>query len=173
MLMNGTIGFCQKADYLEIRKKGKLMQRIFTGRDVEFTLNNGDYYYAHLEGLKNDTLFLRQFVTQRVPTTIGTYYVDTIGSNYYKIFYGAIDRWGKKEKTNFNYAGSAASLLSGGILLTIANAVVYLVDRKNFSKNLTIAGVTLGTLGYVWLKSSKYSIVFGNKYKLFYIKMSK
>ena len=121
---------------------------------------------------KNDTLFLQEFIVQYLPTTFGTYIIDTIGSYHYKFNYNQIKAIGQWKKAKFNTKGSAASLFGGGVLLTLASGVVYLADREKFSAPLLIASASLGALGYLWAKSGGKGIVIGKKYKLVYINMS-
>jgi hypothetical protein len=79
---------------------------------------------------------------------------------------------GRKDKRNFNSKGSGASLFGGGVILTLASGVIYLVDRKNFSAPLLIASAALGTLGYFWASSGGGGLTIGKKYRLVYMDMS-
>ena len=109
-----------------------------------------------------------------LPTTIGTYIVDTAGSYHYKFHYNQISAMGRKEKTNFNVKGSGAALLGGGILLTLASGVVYLVDPEKFSAPLMFTSMGLATIGYFMAKGKKGggAMVIGKKYRLVYMNMS-
>ena len=129
---------------------------------------------ALINGIKNDTLYLQEFIIQYLPTTFGTYIIDTVGSYRYKYHYNQVAAIGQKEKTNFNTKGSGAALFGGGALLTLASGVVYVADRKKFSAPLLLASVGLGTLGYFMAKGKKGggAMVIGKKYKLVYMNMS-
>jgi hypothetical protein len=162
----------QTADFITVKKKSKTVQTIFSGRDIEFTTTSGAYIYAHINGIKNDSLYLQQFITQRVPTTIGTYILDTLGSYHYKFHYNQIAALGKKEKRGFNLSGSGASLFGGGVVLTLASGIVYLADRKNFSAPLLITSAGLGAFGYFLLKAGGKPVYIGKKYQLEYMNMS-
>ena len=136
-----------------------------------FTATSGAYIDAQVEKIKNDTLYLREFIIRYLPTTFGTYKVDTAGSFRYQYHYNQVAAIGRKEKTNFNWRGTGGALLGGGILLTLASGVVYLVDRKKFSAPLLIGSVALGTAGYFLSRRKNNSITIGNKYKLVYMNM--
>jgi len=138
------------------------------------TAESGAFINAHINGIKNDTIYLQEFIVRYLPTNIGTYIVDTVGSYRHKYHYKQIAAIGKKEKTNFNVKGSGAALLGGGILLTVASGVVYVVDKEKFSAPLLLASVGLGTLGYFMAKGKKggNALIIGKKYKLVYINMS-
>ena len=166
--------FSQSADFVQVRKKGKVVTTFYSGGEIAFTSESGSYISAHINGIKNDTIYLQQFIVQYLPTTIGTYIIDTVGSYHYKYHYNQIKVIGQKEKTNFNTKGSGAALLGGGALLTLASGVVYLVDKEKFSAPLLLASVGLGTLGYFMAKGNKNGggLVIGKKYKLVYMNMS-
>ncbi len=115
---------------------------------------------------------MQEYIIRYLPTTIGTYILDTAGSYHYKIHYNQIKIIGKKQKRGFSIKASGASLFGGGALLTLANGVVYLFDRKNFSPRLLIASAALGTIGYFLATSGKEQLIIGKKYSLVYMNMS-
>ncbi len=162
----------QHADFLLVKKKGKTLQTIFAGRDISFVTTSNAYINAHLNGIANDSLFLQEFIVLRLPTTIGTYILDTVGSYHYKFHYNQIAALDKKPQRGFNKTGSGASLFGGGVVLTLASGIIYLIDKKNFSPKLLIAAAGLGTFGYFLVKSGGKGIVIGKKYQLQYMNMS-
>jgi hypothetical protein len=164
--------YSQSADFILLKKKNKTIQTFYAGTNIDFTTVSGAYIAAYINGIKNDSLFLQEFIIQYLPTTIGTYVLDTLGSYRYKFHYNQIKAMGRKPKKNFNAKGSGASLFGGGVLLTVASGVIYLVDRKNFSAPLLIAAASLGTLGYFWATSGSSALVIGKKYRLVYMDMS-
>jgi hypothetical protein len=163
----------QNADFIVLKHKGKTKQSFFAGRNIELTTSSGAYINALINGIKNDTLYLQEFIVQTLPTTIGTYIRDTLGSYHHKFHYNQIAVIGKKEKRGFSLRASGASLFGGGLLLTVGSGIVYLVNRKNFSPRLMAAGAALGAVGYILLKTtSSNSYVIGKKYTLQYINMT-
>jgi hypothetical protein len=164
--------YSQSADFIQLKKKGKIIHTFFAGSAIEFTTTSGSHIAALINGIKNDSLYLQEFVMQYIPTIAGTYILDTIGSYHYKFNYHQINAIGAAPKHGFNFKGSGASLFGGGILLTLASGVIYLADRKKFSSPLLIAAVGLGTLGYFWAKSGGKGFIIGKKYTLAYVDMS-
>jgi len=166
--------FSQSADFIQIKKNNKTIATWYSGNNIAFTAVSGAFIDARINGIKNDTLYLQQFIIRYLPTNIGTYIIDTAGSYHYKYHYNQVAAIGQKEKTNFNTRGSGAALLSGGVLLTLGSGVVFLADREKFSAPLLLASVGLGTLGYFMAKGKKRGggMLIGKKYKLVYMNMS-
>jgi hypothetical protein len=174
LLLISATSFSQSADFIQLKKKNKPVTTFYSGMNISLTAQSGANINALINGIQNDTLYLQEFIIQYLPTTFGTYIIDTVGSYRYKYHYNQIAAIGKKENTNFNTKGSGAALFGGGVLLTLASGVVYVVDRKKFSAPLLLASVGLGTLGYFLAKGKKggSGMVIGKKYKLVYINMS-
>lgn len=166
--------YCQQADFIILKKKNKTVETFYSGGNISFTTDRGAFINASINGIKNDTLYLQEFIIRYQPTTLGTYIIDTAGSYNYKYHYNQVMAIGRKEKTNFNTKGSGAALLGGGAVLTLASGVVYIADRSKFSAPLLIASVGLGTLGYFMAKGRKNggSMIIGKKYRLLYMNMS-
>lgn len=148
------------------------MRTFYAGSNIELTTTSGAYISALINGIKNDTLYLQEFIIRYLPTTIGTYIIDTAGSYHYQFHYNQVKAIGKLKKKGFNTKGSGASLFGGGVILTLASGVVYLVDRKKFSAPLLIASAALATAGYFMAKGGSNAILIGKKYKLVYMDMS-
>ena len=166
--------FAQNADFIILKKKGKTVQTFFSGGNISFTSTTGGYISASITGIKDDTLYLQEFIIRYLPTTLGTYIIDTAGSYHYKYHYNQVAAVGQKPKPNFNTRGSGAALMGGGILLTLGSGIVYLADREKFSAPLLLTSAGLGTLGYFMAKGKKGGggMVIGKKYKLVYMNMS-
>lgn len=164
--------FSQTADFITVKKKGRTIQTFFAGSNIEFVSSSGAYINASINGIAHDTLYLQEFVVQRLLTTFGTYILDTLGSYHYKFHYNQIAALGKKEKRGFSKSGSGASLFGGGVILTIASGVVFLADRDKFSAPLLLASAGLGAFGYFLLKSGGKPLTIGKKYTLQYMNMS-
>lgn len=165
------VSFSQSSDFLILKKKNKAIRNIFAGSNIAFVTTGGAYRDAYITGIKNDSIYLQEFVVNRIPTTFGTYMLDTAGSFRYIYHYNQIGSFGPPQKKGFNVSGSGAALMGGGILLTLASGVSYLADKEKFSPQLLAAAVGLGGLGYLMNKSAGKGIVIGKKYTLQYMKM--
>lgn len=159
----------QSSDFLLLKKKNKTVRTFYAGSNIQFLTTGGAYRDALINKIQHDTLYLQEFLVRRLPTTFGTYILDTAGSFRYTYHYNQIHSFGQEGK-GFNVAGSGAALLGGGILLTLANAVMLVADKDKFSPGLMIASASLGVLGYFMSKSGSKGIVIGKKnYHLQYI----
>lgn len=167
-----SITYAQKSDFLILKKKSKLMQMFFKGSQIEFLTTKGTYRNAVISDIKNDSIFLKEYIINRVPSTLGFFFMDTVGSYRYAYNYKEIYKFNKENK-NFDVGGSAGILFGGGTLLALASGVVYAADKKNFSLPLLATGASLGTVGYFWGKQTTKGITIGkNKYTLQYINIS-
>lgn len=162
----------QSSDILILKKRNKTIETFYSGSNIAFTTTTGAYRDARIERLKNDTLFLREYITQYLPTTFGTYIIDTLGSYHFQYHYNQIAAMGKKEKRGFNLRGSGASLFGGGIILVLASGAVYLFNRSTFSLPLLLGSAGLATVGYFLMKTGTKGIVIGKKYHFVYLSMS-
>lgn len=163
--------FCQSADFILFKKNHKTIGTYYAGNTIAFTNQQGNYIEALITQIKNDTLFLRQFVVQQVPTNLGVYILDTVASYRYQYHYNQIKAIGKSG-SKFNVSASAATLMGGGILLTVASAVVYLADREKFSPQLMIGGAALAGIGYLMARLGGKGMMIGKKYSLVYVGVS-
>ena len=172
LILTATHAIAQ-SDFIILKKKNKTLKTFYTGSNIQFVTMSGAYRDAVITGIRNDSIFLQEFLIRRIPTTIGTFIVDTAGSFRFAYNYNDIHAFGSNEQKKFNVTGSGAALLGGGIILTLASGVVYLTDRDKFSPGLLIASVGLGTLGYFMSKSGSKGIVIGKKsYRLQYMSMT-
>ena len=164
--------FSQSSDMISLRKGKKVLQTFFKGQNIIFTTNKGANRDALITNIKNDSIFLQEFIVMRVPTTYGGYILDTAGSFRYAYHYKNMHAFPPKKKRGFSLANSGASLSGGGTLLTFINGVIYLVDRKNFSPNLMIASAGAAALGFLLTKKAGQAIIIGKKkYNLQYINL--
>ena len=161
----------QSSDFIILKKKDKTIRNIFAGSNIQFISTNGAYRDALINAIKNDSIYLQEFVVNRIPTTFGTYMLDTAGSFRYVYHYNQIGSFGPRKQKGFNMSGSGAALMGGGALLTIASGVSYLADKEKFSPGLLAAAVGLGGLGYLMNSSAGKGMVVGKKYRLQYMKM--
>jgi hypothetical protein len=161
-LLITVIGFSQPSDFLVLKKKGKTIKSYYAGTQIEFVTVNGVYKNALINKIRNDSLFIQEFMIQQAVTQFGFYVIDTLGSFRYAYPYKDIKSIGKPQK-GFNLQASGSGLLGGGILLTLASGVVYLADRKKFSPELMAASAGLGLIGYFLSKTGSKGIVIGKK----------
>ena len=172
IFFSATATYAQPSDFIMLKKNDKTIRSYYAGTQIEFVSTAGAYRNALITRIANDTLYLQEFVVRQIPTTLGFYITDTAGSYRYAYHYNQIHSFGKQQK-GFNVSGSGAALLGGGILLTLANGVVFLADREKFSPALLIASASLGVIGYFLSKAGSKGIVIGKRnYRIEYMKVT-
>lgn len=166
-LMFTSISVCaakaQSGDFIVLKKKNKTIGTYFSGYNIQFVATNGAYRDALINKIENDTLYLQEFVINRIPTTYGGFKLDTAGSFRYKYHYHQIHSFGPPKQKGFSLSGSGASLMGGGLLLMLGSGVVYVADREKFSSNLFIGAAALSGLGYLLSKAASKPIVMGKR----------
>lgn len=144
--------FGQSSDVLVLKKKNHTVQRFYAGSQVSFTAINGGYRDAQITRIHNDSLYLREYLIQMIPTTAGFLIRDTLGSLRYVYHYNQVKYMGPQVNKKFNFSGSGAALFSGGILLTLGSLVVLAADKEKFSPALMYTSAGLGAFGYFLMK---------------------
>ena len=163
--------FSQRTDFLLLKKRNKTIVRYYPGMHIDFTTNTGAYMHAYIDGLKNDSLFLKEYIVKTFMTQLGVYMLDTVAVYNHVYHYNQIMAIGKIKK-GLDMNASAASLMGGGLLIAVASGVVYLADREKFSAPLLIASVSLAGLGYLIAHTGGKGMVIGKKYQLVYLGLS-
>lgn len=161
----------QRTDFILLKKKNKTIARYYAGTQISFTANTGAYVNALIEGIKNDSLFLKEFIIKTYPTQLGVYVLDTVGTYRYQYHYKDVKVMGKSTK-GFDISASAGSLMGGGLLLTLGSGIVFLADREKFSPTLLAASASLAAIGYLMAKTSGKGMILGKKYHLVYMGLS-
>jgi hypothetical protein len=170
LLFCWTGAFSQASDFILLKKNGVTQKTYFAGSTIIFTSKTGANIEANILAIRNDSVLLQQYVTRPVMTQLGVYILDT-SFYYYQYHYKDIAAIGKTGR-RFDWRGSGGALMGGGLLLTVANGVVYLADNKKFSPELLAASVGLTGVGYLLSRSGGKGMVIGKKYSLEYIKAS-
>ncbi len=158
----------QVSDFILLKKKGRTVKTYFAGSQITFTSTTGANIEANILAVKNDSLFLQQYITRPVMTAMGFYILDS-SFYYYTYHYNQIAAIGKTGR-RFDWGGSGGALMGGGLLLAVGCGVVYLADNKKFSPELLAASVGLFGVGYLLSRLSGKGMVIGKKYSLEYIK---
>ena len=162
--------FAQSSDFILFKNRDRTMATWFTGTEIKFTDKSGAYIEGKITAIKNDSLFIKQYIIRQIPAQLGFYVLDTT-YYYYQNNYNQVKSIGKSGR-HFDWAASGGVLMGGGILLTVASGVVFLADNKKFSPELLIAVVGLTGVGYLLSRQSGKGMVIGKKYSLVYIKAS-
>ncbi len=170
LLFFSISSIAQSSDFLLLKKRGKTVHSYYAGTQIEFLSNTGAYLNAQITELKKDSLYLQEFIIQKMITKFGFYVIDTLGSYRYRFHYNQIVAIGPKKEKGFSWSGSGAGLIGGSALLSLANLVVLVADKSSFSPGLFVASLGLGGLGYLISKTSHQPLKIGKKYRLLYMK---
>ena len=162
--------FAQSSDFILFKNKDRTMSTWFTGTEIKFTDKSGAYIEGKITAIKNDSIFIKEYIIRQIPTQLGVYILDT-SYYYYQNHYNQVKSIGKSGR-HFDWAASGGVLMGGGILLTVASGVIFLADNKKFSPELLIAAAGLTGVGYLLSRQSGKGMVIGKKYSLVYIKAS-
>jgi hypothetical protein len=163
--------FSQASDFILLQKHSQTIASFYKGNDISFTTISGAAINAQITAIRNDSIFLAEYIINQVPTTAGVNMLDTVGSYPYQFNYNEIKTINMGER-HFDLSASGASLFGGGVLLLVGSGVVYLADKKDFSPVLMIAGAALATIGYFLSRKSSDGYTIGKKYKLAYINVT-
>jgi len=167
ILISGKL-FAQPSDFILLQKHNQTVASFYKGNDISFVTTSGAAIDAQITGIRNDSIFLAQYIIQQVPTNAGVNISDTVGSYPYQFNYNEIKSINLPGR-HFDVSASGTSLFGGGLLLLVGSGVVYLADKKDFSPVLMIAGAALATIGYFLTRKHTDGYTIGKKYKLAYI----
>jgi hypothetical protein len=163
--------FAQPSDFITLKKKGRTIKTFFAGSNISFITTGGANFNVQINNIRNDSIFVTEFIIVQVPTRLGVYVLDTLARYKYSFNYREIGTI-YNEKKGFSFSGSGASLMGGGLLLVVLSGVNYLVNRSNFSLPLMGAAAGLGLTGYLLTRLQTTNYKIGKKYQLNYISVT-
>ena len=162
-----------QSDLLILKKNYHTIETFFPGSEMTFSTSNR-FYKANVSSIKNDSIFLIQYDVRQIPTTLGVYILDTVSTYNFAVNYHDIKSFGKN-RNGFDLSSSGAALFGGGILLTTAGLVTWIVTKPNTeyhaSPQFVIGAAVLAGIGYLLMKTANKNIKLGKKYSLDYIKV--
>ncbi|MEO8762901.1 MAG: hypothetical protein ABI416_01380 [Ginsengibacter sp.] len=162
----------QFSDLLILKKNNRTIQAFFPGNDISFNTASG-YYSGIIRSINRDSLFLVYYNIRQMPTNLGVYVLDTIGTYPFAVNYKEITGFGRAKKNKFDWSASGGALLGGGLLLTTVGLGTWLFTKPNTryyaSPYLVGGAAVLGGIGYLLLQSGGKGMVLGKKYTLEYI----
>lgn len=162
----------QSSDLLILKKNNRTLQTFFPGNEIIFNTSTR-YYDAVIQSINHDSLFLIQYDIRQVPTSLGIYILDTLGTYPFAVNYKEITGFGKYGNKKFNWAGSGGALLGGGTLLTTVGLGTWLFTKPKttyYASPYLVGGAALlAGIGYFLAKASGKKMALGKKYTLEYI----
>ena len=80
----------QPSDFIILKKKDKTIRSYYAGTQIEFVTSSGAYRNALINRIVHDTIYLQEFLVRRIPTQLGFYITDTLGSYRFAYHYNEI-----------------------------------------------------------------------------------
>jgi hypothetical protein len=162
----------QPSDFFTLKKRGKTVKTFFAGSHISFVTNRGaNFFNVHISNVRNDSIFVKEYLIIQVPTSYGAYVLDTAATYRYGFHYKDLATV-YHDKKGFSFSGSGASLMGGGLLIMAISGVLYLVDRSQFSLQLVGVSAGLGLVGYLLSRMQNKNFKIGKKYQLNYMSVS-
>jgi len=162
----------QTSDFLILKKKERTLQTYFPGSEMVFNTSTKNYD-AIIKSINRDSVFLVQYDIRQVPTTLGVYIMDTVGTYPIVVNYKEIVGFGKDKNKRFDWSGSGGALFGGGILLTTVGLGTWIFTKSNTqyhaSPYLIGGAALLAAIGYLLGKTNSKELILGKKYSLEYI----
>lgn len=173
VILSFAISCSAQSDLLILKKNYHTVETFFPGSEMAFSTTNR-FYKAYVSSIQNDSVFLVQYDVRQIPTTLGVYILDTVATYRFAVNYHDIKSFGKN-RTGFDLNSSGAALLGGGILLTTAGLVTWIVTKPSnvyhASPQFVIGAALLAGVGYLLMKTGNKNMKLGKKYSLDYIKV--
>ncbi len=164
----------QSSDLLILKKNNRTLQTFFPGNEIIFNTSTR-YFDAYIQSINHDSLFLIQYDVRQVPTSLGVYILDTLGTYPFAINYKEITGFGKNGNKRFDWSASGGALLGGGALLTVVGLGTWIFTKPNtqyYASPYLVGGAAiLAGIGYLLAKSGGKKMTLGKKYSLVYISM--
>lgn len=173
LLFASFTGYSQN-DMMVLKKRGKIAHTYFAGQNIYYQTRDG-MYNGYINAIKNDTLFLSQFDIRQVMNYTGGTSVDTVATYRYRIAYRDIIAIVKPPKNFFSWQGIGTSLFYGGMVLTTAGLVTWVLAKPNTRyyarPELVIGAAALTGIGYLLMHTKTRTLKIGKKYRLDYVEL--
>lgn len=163
-----------QSDLLILKKNGKTVKSFYPDSEIHFT-TDVRYYEAMITNIKNDSVYLVQYDIKRVRLANGGVLMDTVASYKFGVNYKDIHSF-ENERKGFDWAASGGALLGGGVVLSTAGLISWILAKPNTRyyarPELVIAGAVAAGVGYLLLRTGGKTITIGKKYTLNYIRLN-
>lgn len=140
----------QVSDFISVRKaNGRTVKTYMTGMPVIFETNSGTAVNGWITAIRNDSVFVQEYVVRRVINNWGLFQLDTLGSITQPVHYKSIARIKVFKKRRFIRGKIDKLLILGGtgyFVLNLANGA-YLGQPITSKENLRRLGISLGAVG--------------------------
>ena len=169
----------QQSDFLVVKKhNNKTLRTYYEGSYLSAETWDGFAINGIIVAIRNDSIIIRQLVTQLVGTQMGSK-IDTLVYTF-SFYYGQIKKFNLKadditgRKKGFAVLSAPNLLIIGGvgfIVLELVNTA-YRHESINENNKLASLGIAAGVAatGFIWKYIAKKRNKVGGKYKMVYVK---
>jgi hypothetical protein len=175
LLILSAEGYSQAGDFITVKKNGRSYKAFYKGAYVRFFTTDGLFVETFIADIRNDSLFYKPIILQRVGTSWGVTNLDTVATSIRGISYRDIGALPRKDQSFAYIKNGTLLMIAGGgyLLLNLVNGA-YLHDPPFGSKNLAGMATASGVLGagFVLSKLHKPIIRIGKKYTVHYINLT-
>ena len=147
------ISFSQ-SDFISVRKKnGRIIKTFTAGSPIIFETKQGIYIKGAIEAIKNDSVFIRTYNIQTVPTNLSVYMLDTVSKNIAGFHYKDILRIKVFKRLRFVRGKIDKLLMYGGAGYFGLNVINSAINHQSLTEkgNLKNLGISVAAFGLGFL----------------------
>ena len=177
LLLFCSAAFAQVSDFVTVKKRNnRTLTTYFPGSPITCETTFGYFINGYVEAVHSDSVFVKQYAVQMVPTMFGVNSIDTLGSYIVGIHYKEIDVVTIPKKESFGYVKNGSIFIIGGLGYALLNLVngKYLKQSLTSSENIKSLGIALGVAGAGYLINRLHisNNRNGKKYRVEYVHMT-
>lgn len=161
-----------QSDFIQLKKKGKVIESWFKGNYIYAQLKNGQWVTALIHNIKDDSLYLRPFAAHVYANRLGLPFIDTTYFGFMTIHFNNLYAF-PKEDEGFSYVknGLIFKIAGGGYILL--NAINTLTQGDDFFDSGNVPKLAIATsvlaMGIILGKIHQSNYRIGKKYHIEYI----
>lgn len=160
LLLFTQTSFSQSLDYISVRKKnGRVIKNFYSGSEIVVQTTHGSYLQGPISTIRNDSVFITLYDIRYFPTTLGTYFKDTVAITTAGLKKNEIERVLIVKRRSFLQRTAAPLLMIGGagyLTLNVLNGALFNLPLTD-SRNLRTLGVAAGAFGFGYLLQKLFS----------------
>jgi hypothetical protein len=167
----------QMSDFISVRtRKDRNVKTFFPGSFISFTTVDNHHIEGNIDRIAHDSVFLKMYQVQAVPTVFGVTSVDTLGAFDVRLHYKDIRMVDVPRKGSFGFIRNGVIFMIGGIGYTLLNVVNggFLNESVGSHKNISKIGTAMAVAGggFVLNRIYVHNQRKGLNYKIVYVRMT-
>ena len=167
----------QMSDFISVRtRRDRLVKTYFTGSFISFTTVDNHHIEGNIDRIANDSVFLKMYQIQAVPTSLGVTSIDTLGAFDVRLHYKDIRMIDVPKRGSLGFIKNGVIFMIGGIGYTLLNVINggFLNESVGSHKNITKIGTAMAVAGggFVLNRLYAHNQKKGLNYKIVYVHMT-